>query len=80
MGDRPILSLVSDPVGDEDTLARLRELILMVESGEILGIAYVALHKGNGYSGDVTGTAKDRPVYALGLAHILEEAISQLIK
>jgi hypothetical protein len=80
MGAIPNLCLVATPQGDEDTVTALRSLLALAEAGQIRGVAYVALHTGNGYSGDVTGAALERPIYALGLAHILEDRLNQLIK
>ena len=80
MGATPTLIAISPPaLTDEDTLAALRFLLKLAEAGEIQGLVYVAMHKGDAYSGDVTGAAKERPIYALGLAQILEEQITQLI-
>lgn len=80
MGVRPCLVEVGGNRGDEDTVAALRLLLALAEKGEIVGVAYVALHKGSSYSGDVTGAARDRPIYALGLAHVLGESVSKLIR
>jgi hypothetical protein len=80
MGAIPSLVLVAPATGDEDTVTSLRRLLALAEQGEIRGVAYVALHTGNGYSGDVTGAALERPIYALGLAHVLEEKLNALIR
>lgn len=80
MGARPSLVVVPPPQSDDDTVTALRMLLARAEAGEIRGLAYVALHNGNGYSGDVTGAALERPIYALGIAHILEEKINQLLE
>ena len=80
MGARPELAVVGGEQSDQDTVAALRILLSLAERGEIVGVAYVALHKGSCYSGDVTGSARDRPIYALGLAHVLEESVAKLVR
>lgn len=80
MGARPELSLVQSSTVDPDTVAAVRQLLELVESGEIQSVAYIALHKGTRYSGDVTGAALTKPIFALGLVRILEEKLNQLVR
>jgi hypothetical protein len=63
------------PLADQDTIKVLADLLELAKRGEIVGLAYVALHKGCGYSSDVVGSVRNSPLLARGLASTLWEQI-----
>lgn len=71
---RPI-HLIGHPV-DEETVTALTQLLEAAQAGRIVGIAYVALHHGPDYSGDVVGHAKSHPIFTLGIARALEDLVA----
>lgn len=66
------------PQADKATVEALTILLEKAKQGGVVGFAYVALHQGGQYSGDVIGRARRFPIYALGLVRKLENLIDQL--
>jgi uncharacterized protein (UPF0210 family) len=72
-----ILSLV--PVlADQETVKALELLLEQAKAGEVMGLAYVAIHRGHGYSGNVVGVAEDAPMLVRGVCRALEDQIAKL--
>ena len=53
---------------------------MLAREGKVKGLAYIAIHAGDEYSGDVVGSVLDRPIYAIGLTHLLKEKLEALVK
>lgn len=68
------------PREDKATVEALTKLLEQAKKGSVVGFAYVALHQGAMYSGDVIGRAKQFPIYTLGLTRALEQLLSSLIR
>jgi len=71
------LKLVA-PVRDKETVEVLYDLLKQAHEGKIIGFAYVALHPGCDYSGDVVGTARSTPLLARGIVGALWEELPTL--
>lgn len=67
---------VVHPTVDRDTLEALERLVSAAKAGRIVGLAYVALHCGPDYSGDVVGRARAHPLFTRGVVRALEDAIA----
>ena len=67
------------PQEDRATVEELTKLLEKAKTGAIVGLAFVAMHQGGEYSGDVIGRAKAFPVYTLGLIRALEAIVHRLI-
>jgi hypothetical protein len=68
------------PVEDKATVEALTKLLEQAQKGAVVGLAYIALHQGAAYSGDVIGRAKSFPIYTLGLVRALEHLLSSFIR
>lgn len=68
------LHVIAAPV-DQHTVDTLNKLLEEARSGKIVGIAYVALHQGPDYSGDVIGHARQHPIFTLGVVKALERLV-----
>lgn len=68
------------PQADNDTVEVLTELRDAATRGEIVGLIYVALHRGSGYSGDVVGVAKDNPILCRGLVGTLWDKLATTLR
>ena len=66
---------VVQPIADKATVEALTKLLKEAKEGSVVGFAYVALHQGTSYSGDVIGRAKRFPIYTLGLVKALEQIL-----
>lgn len=71
------LRVIGNP--NQETIETCRSLLREAEAGNVVGLAYMALHRGSDYSGHVVGRAKHTPVFALGLLRALEIKLSRLI-
>lgn len=69
------LQLVSLAI-DNDTVTALEHLLESAKAGKIIGLAYIALHNGPDYSGDVIGHAKSRPLFTMGVVRALEDLVA----
>lgn len=69
---------VRRPTADE-TVEALEELIVEARAGKLTGFVYVAMHSSGNLSYSVRGRCRFMPVYALGMAKILETYIQSLI-
>lgn len=75
----PTLKLMEKSVSQE-TVEALTRLLADAKRGEIAGFAYIALHQGTSYSGDVIGRAKQFPIYTLGLVKALEDLLVRRLR
>ena len=64
------------PTVDRETVETLHRLLKEAQAGRIVGFAYVALHCGPDYSGDVVGHATAHPLFTLGVARALEDLVA----
>jgi hypothetical protein len=69
------LALVGPRI-DRETLEALEQLVADAKAGRIVGLAYVALHAGTDYSGDVVGRAKAHPIFTLGVCRALADTVT----
>lgn len=75
----PLIKLVA-PAKDAETVDVLEDLLGRARRGEVIGLAYVALHPGCDYSGDVVGVARLTPLLARGIVGALWEELPSLAK
>ena len=71
----PSLQILDPPV-DQHTIDTLSKLLDLARRGKITGGAYIALHQGPDYSGDVFGHARQHPIFTLGVVRALEELVA----
>ena len=57
-------------------LEEVQDLLHDILNGAVTGVAFVALHKGTGYSANVLGSVHQHPLFTLGVCRALEEAIA----
>lgn len=69
-----------EPSVDAETVATLTLLLQAAQEGRIVGLAYVALHNGPDYSGDVVGRARQHPIFTLGIARALEDLVAEHLR
>lgn len=55
-----------------EAIAALERLLALAKTGSLVGLAYVAIQAGNGYSGDVLGDLSSHRLLALGMCRELE--------
>lgn len=68
------------PQADRETIEILLDLLYRAEQGEVVGLAYVALHRGKDYSGDVSGSVKSHPLFTIGVIRALEHLVARHTK
>lgn len=62
-----------------DTVAALRHLLYEAEHGHVVGIACVVVHPASHFSIDIAGEAKRVPLYARGMAAVLDDQLALLV-
>jgi hypothetical protein len=67
---RPFTSISMDSVS-RDTVLCLRQLIEEVERGEVVGVAYAAIHRHRHYSTHACGEAWRNPMFSAGIVGAL---------
>lgn len=70
-----IIQLV-DHHTSKETVDLLLSLLADARAGQVVGLAYIALHKGHEYEAGVTGTAKTSPLLTIGMMRILEQRLA----
>lgn len=69
---KPPFTLTKETIS-HDTVEVLRVLLEAAERGEVLGLAFVVLHKRRSFSVEITGEAERNPVFTLGTLAMLDE-------
>lgn len=62
-----------------DTVSALLELLRQARSGEVQGIAYVAMRNAQEYTVDATGSMKAMPTLARGMVMSLDGELARLV-
>lgn len=62
---------------DSDTVKALIKLLEAARAGEVIGLAFVALHHQDAYSADIVGQACRSPLLSRGICRALEDAIAK---
>lgn len=65
------------PIEDSDTVEVLTRLLVAARAGEVIGLAFVALHHQDAYSADIVGQALRSPLLSRGICRALEDAIAK---
>lgn len=65
---------------DRDTVEALAGLLKEARAGKVIGLAYLALYRGDDYSGDLVGNVKEHPLMARGICRALEDEISSYLR
>lgn len=76
---RPPFRLVPDNLS-EDTLECLRQMQALAETGEILGLAFVAMVKGRRFIRNGTGECLRNPVFCRGLVASLDDFLRDRVR
>jgi hypothetical protein len=64
---RAAISIVTIDVASRDTVRCLRELLLQAEAGQVVGVAWAAIHRRREYSIHACGEAFRNPTYSSGI-------------
>lgn len=67
-------------VVDKETVETCRQLLREAERGQVIGMAYVVMERGNQFSADVVGGVRLQPVLAYGVMGALETVIRRLFE
>lgn len=58
-----------------DTIECLRELLAQAEAGEVVGVAYAAMHKRRHYTINACGEAHRNPTFSRGMLRALDDEL-----
>lgn len=61
------------------TIAALEYLLLEARAGRVVGLAYVAMHRGYAYSVDIAGETWKVPTLTRGMLHVLDDQLAHII-
>jgi hypothetical protein len=73
-----IVDRKSPPV-DQPTIDTLKKLLTQAENGDLIGLAFVALHKTYNYRSEITGQARHSPTFTRGMIRELDDKLAKLI-
>ena len=76
---RPALRLVSVDAVSHDTVACLRDLLARAERGEVIGVAYAAMHQRRRYTVHTCGEAARNPTFARGMVDALGDELAKRV-
>lgn len=76
---KPRFKLIRFP-GSSDTVQRLRALLAEAESGQLIGIAYIAMYSHRSYAVGVDGETRKAPTFTRGMLHVLDDELAKLIR
>ena len=60
---------------DRATVEALERLLEAARAGRVIGVAYVALHSGDGFTADLVGTVTDHKLLARGICAALADTL-----
>lgn len=75
----PVLRLVL-PSKSIELVKELEALLRAARDGQVIGIAYVAMHKAHDYSVNIAGETKRSPTLTRGMLHLLDDELSAIIR
>lgn len=64
---------------DSETVGALENLLEMAKNGQLIGLAYAAVHTDHGYDVGITGHAARCPTYARGQLRALDDLLKDLV-
>jgi hypothetical protein len=73
-----ILKLV-EPTVSPETVAVLTDLLQQAKAGQVVGVAFVAVHNLQDYTVDVAGVVRIRPTLIRGMVRALDDELGRLI-
>lgn len=72
--------LITLPDVSVETVQCLRALLAQAEAGDVLGVAYCAMHKRRHYTIHTCGEAHKNPTFALGMAQVLSDDLAERVR
>lgn len=78
MGERSVVTLVPDAVSQE-TIKTLELLLRDARNGQVIGVAYICMHKGYQYSVNIAGETRRSPTLTRGILTVLDDQLSKII-
>jgi hypothetical protein len=72
-----VLTLIPNTISLE-TVQILTRLLHEAQTGELVGFAYVAIHRGYEFEADATGSARQMPEMTVGMLKALEGKLLHL--
>ncbi len=76
--ERVVLHLVR-PTSSADIVQALEELLRDARRGQLVGLAWVAMHPGYEYSVDIAGETRRCPTFTRGLLLKLDDELAKLV-
>jgi hypothetical protein len=76
---KPQFRLVALDTVSRDTVACLRDLLARAERGEVVGLAYAAMHKRRKYAVHICGEADRNPTFARGMVDALSDELARRV-
>lgn len=76
---RPPFRLVALDGVSRDTVSCLRELLARAERGEVIGVAYAAMHRRRKYTVHACGEADRNPTFARGMVDALSDELAKRV-
>jgi hypothetical protein len=74
---KPPFRLVPLSGASPDTVSCLRDLLARAERGEVIGVAYAAMHKRRQYTVHACGEASRNPTFARGMVGALSDELTK---
>lgn len=76
----PFMLLVTNGGVSHDTIQCLEALLEKAKAGEIIGLAYAAMHKKRRYTVHSCGEAHRNPTFARGMVAALDDELSSRVR
>lgn len=72
---KPPFHLIQNKISGH-TVSALRQLLSEAESGEIIGMAFIAMYRNREFVVDTTGESRRNPVFTRGMLSYLDDELS----
>lgn len=79
MSRRPPFQLVPDTMS-QDTVEALGELLTQAETGDVIGVAFVAMYRQRRFITNTAGECRRNPVFARGMIAALDDQLADRIR
>ncbi|MDO9597251.1 MAG: hypothetical protein Q7J47_05975 [Azoarcus sp.] len=77
----PLASIrLAPPAKCGETIRVLEALLNEARSGQIVGIAFVAMYKKRSYTVDLSGEASRNPTFTRGMVKALDDRLSEMVR
>lgn len=75
-----ILLRLVDPKVSIEAVEAVEHLLEQIRRGDVIGVAWVAMHRNNAYSVDIAGETRKAPTFTRGMLAALDDQLADIVR